>query len=473
MAEFSRPTAARKAARYRNDPRLRLVILLACAWLFGGGGVGAALPNLVVQLLALAILAVSLPAVVDFWRTVPPGLRVLVGVTLALPLIQLVPLPPAVWLVLPGHEAVAESGALVEAPIGWRAWSIDPHRTFLAAAGLVSPFTVLALAWQARDRDDRPLLALLVVLGLAAVALGAVQMAAGNDGWLVPAAARGSSDLQATFANRNSSGLFFALSLTCLVCLPATGRPVLDHPIVRSAVGVILMIAVVAAHSRSAMALALVPLSIAIWRAMRSPALRSQRNTGIVVAAIVVAVGGLVTIAATGNNRLSEAVERFERFDDARLYIWPDALTTAARFWPAGGGMGTFDDAFQLDESLETLQPLRAGRVHNDYLEVAYEAGLAGALLALGWLLWLVGVSVRSAGKGRSIATFAPPLVLWLIAAQSLNDYPLRNQCLLCIAACMIGLAAANAQRSGGRSRRGGIARSVGGVDFRKTGLDQ
>lgn len=459
--------------RHRDDPRLRLAVLLSCAWLFGGGGVGAALPNLFVQLLALAILAVSLPAVIDFWRNAPLALRALAGMTLALPLIQIIPLPPSAWLALPGHETVAESIALVGAPIGWRAWSIDPHRTYLAAAGLVAPFTALVLTWQARDRDVRPLLALVVLLGLCAVALGAVQMAAGNDGWFVASAARGSNDLQATFANRNSSGLFFAACLACLGCLPATGRPAFDHPLVRTAVGAILTIGVVAAHSRSAMALALVPLAIAGWRIVRAPALRSRRNAGIAVVAILVAVAGIVTMAAVGNNRLTEAIERFERFDDARFYIWPDALATTARFWPMGGGIGTFDDAFQIDESLETLQPLRAGRVHNDYLEVAYEAGFAGILLALGWLAWLVKVSIRNVRRLRSIEVLAAPVVLWLIALQSLNDYPLRSQALLCIAACMIGLAAANAERPGGRSWRGEAARSAGGVAFRKTGLDQ
>ena len=85
------------------------------------------------------------------------------------------------------------------------------------------------------------------------------------------------------------------------------------------------------------------------------------------------------------------ATDRFAgSTEDARLYLWDDAVYAAERYFPVGSGMGTFDDVFQIDESLENMSVKRAGRAHNDYLEVAIEAGLPGIILIGAWLALLV-----------------------------------------------------------------------------------
>lgn len=101
--------------------------------------------------------------------------------------------------------------------------------------------------------------------------------------------------------------------------------------------------------------------------------------------------------------------------------------------------MGTFDEVFQLDESLETLYPPRAGRAHNDYLEILIEAGVLGVLMLFSWAAYIAVQAFRLFGT-RAISPAFYLTIAGCFAAQSMIDYPLRNQALLCIAALILGL---------------------------------
>ncbi|MBV1916928.1 MAG: hypothetical protein KUG65_02530, partial [Sphingomonadaceae bacterium] len=99
------------------------------------------------------------------------------------------------------------------------------------------------------------------------------------------------------------------------------------------------------------------------------------------------------------------------------------------------------------DESLEYLDERRAGRAHNDYLELVVESGVVGIVLALGWIGWLGRRGWSAVKGGIDPSTQAAGLAIGVILVQSITDYPLRNQALLCVAAFMVNLL--------GRSPRG------------------
>ena len=129
--------------------------------------------------------------------------------------------------------------------------------------------------------------------------------------------------------------------------------------------------------------------------------------------------------------------------------MWEDAAFAAREYWPVGSGMGTFDEVFQLHESLEYISPRRAGRAHSDVLEVVIEGGIFSALLVLGWLAWCAAAVFRAPPFWRWTALGAGTGVLTLLL-QSLLDYPLRSQTLLCMAAVLVVLLAG--KRGTGRS---------------------
>ncbi|MEO0871819.1 MAG: hypothetical protein AAFY19_07645, partial [Pseudomonadota bacterium] len=140
---------------------MALAALLLVAMALGGGGVRYGLMNLMVQLTALGLIAVYRDAFLGFWRNAPRLLTILVAVSLAIPILQLVPLPSGVWTSLPGRSLAAEARAAVGAS-GWAPASLDAARTLVALSGLIVPLTVLSVGWAIR-RERVFLLGWLVV----------------------------------------------------------------------------------------------------------------------------------------------------------------------------------------------------------------------------------------------------------------------------------------------------------------------
>ncbi|MEM8724117.1 MAG: O-antigen ligase family protein [Pseudomonadota bacterium] len=410
------------------------------AFAFGGGGVRYGLANLLVQITALGILALHRDAFVAFWKGSPPILRILTALSLLVPTLFLIPLPQSVWSGLPGRDLVAQSLEAIGSG-GWRPASVDPARTLVALTGLIVPLTVLTVGWNIPRRHLMTVGWLVVVLGLACFALGVLQVLSGGNSAVIYAERGPTGLLYGTFANRNSTGVFLvgALTLAALLPLPLA-RP---HPAglpVRLGICALLLLAVVLTRSRTAFVLAAIPIALGLARAFwarrgaRSSG-GSGRGTLAVFAGIALSVLAIGSVVALAPGRIGETLERFEATDDARVYIWEDAAYSADRFWPLGAGMGTFDEVFQVDESLEFLTKRRAGRAHNDYLELAIEAGIPGLTIAAGWLL-LVGWLSWQAGRSQfRWPAWGCGALLLAVALQSITDYPLRNQTMLAVSA--------------------------------------
>ncbi|KPP94420.1 O-antigen ligase [Erythrobacter sp. HL-111] len=437
---------------------LGTVLIVAAA--LGGGGQRYGLANLAVQLTALAALALHPAAFAAFRTSAPLALRALAGLSLLLPLLQLVPLPPAIWTALPGRDLVVQS---LEAAgmAGWMPFSLDPHRTLLALTALVTPLAVLAAGWTLRREQIAMLGWLVVALGILNLLIGAVQVSSPGGRASLFDEVLPEEVLLGTFANRNSTALFLvgALGFAALVPAPWARRAELA---LRVGLCALLLLAIILTRSRTGLVLALVPLGLAAlralsWSASRGPARGSgrarPRSLALTAGAAAVAAALFAGLLVLAPGRVADTVERFGALDrDARSYIWEDAAYSSSRYWPLGAGMGTFDEVFQIDESLENMTVRRAGRAHNDYLEIAIEAGLPGLVLVAAWLL-LVGWLSWQARRSRWRWTgWAGASFLVCIALQSITDYPLRNQTILAAAGLALLALARTAQAPGERA---------------------
>ncbi len=414
-----------------------LAALLLVAFTFGGGGIGSGIANLAVQLTALGILALRGDSFARFWRESPLALRLLIVASLSVPVLQIVPLPESVWASLPGRTLVAQSFELAGGS-GWSPFSVDPLRTLLALTALVTPLAVVFAGWALPRERLIDLGWLIVGLGIITVLLGAVQLGAPTDSATPYGSRAPGKILLGTFANRNSTGLFLTFALGLAALLPAP-RP---HPAVlpaRLAVCALLLLAVALTLSRTALVLALLPVMLGTIRALSGMMPRDESRTfgrtmitGLGALALVAVGAGVLVTAAPG--RIGDALERFEAKDDPRRFIWDDATYSVERYWPAGAGMGTFDEIYQVDESLENLTKRRAGRVHNDYIELAIEAGVPGLALAALWAVLLGWLTWRARSASLRWAAWSGSAFLLAIALQSVTDYPLRNQTILALA---------------------------------------
>ena len=74
---------------------------------------------------------------------------------------------------------------------------------------------------------------------------------------------------------------------------------------------------------------------------------------------------------------------------------------------PFGGGFGSFEAAYKIVEPVNLLSLQYLNHAHNDYLELAIEAGLPGLALAGLWIVLIGWLSWR--------AVVPAPATLWLL----------------------------------------------------------
>ncbi|MBT0668348.1 O-antigen ligase family protein [Novosphingobium profundi] len=431
------------------------LLLIGVAVVCGGGGSQQGAANLIVELAALCYLALFPGRVANFFRDGPRFLVILTGATLLLPLVQLVPLPAAVSAGLPGHDLVYSSLGLVGREAAWWPISVVPQRTFMGWLALLVPFATLVAFHDVDRKGALRALQLLCLLGVFVAVLGGLQIASNNMLAMPYGEARGGMGLFGTFANHNSSGLFFDLVLVAAAILFATRPMGLALRIAGAAAMLIGVLVVALTQSRSSMGLLLLPAAYLGWSFVRMGGAGKVDRRVLWAGAAICALSGAVVVALLlGNARIAASLGRFDELQDIRLLIWGDSWGLMQRFLPFGAGIGSFADLFQIHESLEYLGPLRAGRAHNDYLEIVIEAGAAGCLLVLAWFVWGLREAFAALRKPSDLATAGYVTMLVALAIQSFVDYPLRNLSLFCVAALAVSLLVArNGDKREGNSQ--------------------
>ncbi len=421
-----------------------LLVLLFLAGTIGGGGVRYALANLTIQLAAICILFINRRTILTAWHGLDIFLKALIIASILLPVMQIIPLPYAWWTSLPGRELVSESLSLIVSGVSFRTISVDLARTIVAFAGLLPPLAVLLLVCTFKESlAVRVSLIAVLGIGLLGVAIGAVQLATANNVLYFYDGVR-SSQVYGTFANRNSAALFFVICMIVSVGGQSPSSDKLGRPIIRVFLATLFLLAALLTQSRSGAALLAIPLvfAAAVFAFSKRGGRRFVKRKGRKLAAVTIIAALSVLLAlAVGNSRISETADRFANLDDNRSLIWSDTIVATKRYWPVGSGVGTFDEVFQVDESLEATEPRRAGRAHNDYLEFALETGAFGMIIIIGWTIFFLRSIIRSFSSDQR-SWFIPIAALSMaaIALQSIVDYPLRNQTLFCIAALFAGI---------------------------------
>ena len=439
-----------------------LAVLIVAAMTLGGGGSPSPLPEMALQGCALAILA----SVVWLDHDPTPWPRLALAFAAALlilPAVQLVPLPPAMWRGLPGREAEAAPLALVGAEDRWQPWSVSPPRTLAALLALIVPAIALVLAARASPRGRRLALATILAMALVSVALGAAQLAGGPHSPLRFYAPSHAADLVGFQANRNAQADVLLIGLLALGALTAAAARRLRHKrlLFVAAAAMTLGTGVLLTASRSGIVmLALGLAGLGAWLAAKLAVRITMARAWAWSGAVAIGLVALAALAAR-NVALSRILTRFAGGEEARPELWRDTLHAIVQYWPAGSGIGTFVPVFFAAERLEFVDASVPNRAHNDFLELALEAGLPGlALLAAlaGVLVWRLVVRLRDAGAlpQRAEIWFAAG-VLVLLAAHSLVDYPLRSMALATLAGVASGMILAPVERRGAASSpRGG-----------------
>jgi O-antigen ligase len=426
------------------------VVLLALSVVLGGASREHVLRLAIVELAALPLLVIGAGRLIrsGLWREHRFALGLLAAVA-AIPLIQLIPLPPAVWTGLAGRDGMVTALDLARVQPGWAPLSLTPDLTWASALALLPPAAVFLMVLSTSHTLTTRLVGVYLIAAVAGVLLGAAQLASGGER-LYPWETTSAGSVTGFFANRNH------LATLLLACMPfaatfgaATLRHRSDERRLALWFGALFMGLVVVglAAIRSRAGVILVgPVAIASLLAAWIAAGRGRPGRGLIALAGAVAVA-VVAVAVIA---LPPILARFDTqaAPEGRFEGWPIVAQAADAYLPLGSGIGSFDAVFRSVEPLEQLDPTYFNHAHNDYLETWLEAGWPGAILILAvlvwygrrlWSAWRAGTSrERDLQRAASIA-------LLVMLAHSGADYPLRTATL----AVLFALCAAILEKAG------------------------
>jgi O-antigen ligase len=414
-------------------PYTSFVVILAM--LFGGGG-NQGWSDVVVQLAALPLLAWALvrlnPSQLD--RDGQWAIALLCAIV-ALPLLQLIPIPPSLWGGLPGRGEVASAYEAAGMAVPWLPISLDSTSTWLGLLSMLPATAIFLAMLSLEERSRRALIALILVVVFASAVVDVFQIMGGHDSPLYFYADTTRNRAVGFFANPDHNAAFLYCAIPFSVAW-AIGV-VRDHRRNRAiALGFLalliltIIIGLTATQSRAGLALLFVAGVSGILLAWRHG--RGQSGRRLLRLAIGANVVALILAFQFGFVAFMQRVEG-QGLEDLR---WPVARITsqaAIANMPWGSGFGTFVPMYERFAPRQTLQYFYVNHAHDDWLELWLTGGAPAIVLALGFLAWFAASTLRLWRRGPSEASVldlalaqAASMVIVLLLLHSVVDYPLR-----------------------------------------------
>jgi len=425
-----------------------LAATLLLAPLFRAGN--RPLPLLLLELAAIGFLLAIV--VQRHVVVVPRALVIGLGLLLAYPLLQLVPLPETVWRSLPGHGEYASVLDRYAGDAGggaWRAISVIPTATEYGWLALLPPLAcflgVLCLA----PHHVARLVLLFVVLAGAEGVLGLLQIGPGGGGVLYFGNEEpGQYVAIGTFVNRNHLAAMLAMALPVVIGLIVysmrPGRHNLHHNVraptseasakrlLLFGAGVIVLVCLLFTRSRAGIATGLAGLVCAAVVLVRAAAARASpsrlRTANLIAAALIVISAGIALAIGIGPLLRGLAPQALHSSVDFRWAIYAATWHGAIEFLPFGSGLSTYAGVFP------RFQVSDAGGyidyAHNDYLQAFMELGLAApvvvGLFAFAWAARCREVLRDETARSFTLLQLAAALAMVPMMLHGLFDFALH-----------------------------------------------
>lgn len=420
------------------------MVLLAFSFAFGGASQGHALRLALVELASLPLLVLASGQLIQTgsWRQHRLAIGLLAAVV-AIPLIHLIPLPPAVWTSLPGRNEMVLALELAGLQPGWAPLSMAPDRTWGSALALVPPsalfLAVLSLSHVQRERMVQACIAAAVV----GILLGAAQLASGG-GSLYLWNWTGAGSVTGFFANRNHLASFLLIALPFAVISGAATLRRRDQRTSALWFGALfaglVVVALAAIRSRAGITL-FVPVMAMSLLAAWIAAGRGRPGPGLLV--LVGSVGAALTTVAF--LALPPILARFDNENqfEGRSDRWPLIAESAQTYLPLGSGIGSFDAVYRSVEPLEELDSTFFNQAHNEYLETWLETGWLGIGVILAFLVWYFRrcwTAWKAPPSREGDLQRAASIGIGVLILHSVGDYPLRTVTLSVVFALCCGL---------------------------------
>ena len=426
-------------------PAVAPAYLLLCLVL--GGSPQGMWGNAVLRLLAIAIIGWALIERRDEGLgRAAKQLFGLVGLAVLLVLMQLIPLPPGIWSVLPGRDFVLHGFQLLGLAPPAMPISLSPYDSLEAVLSLLPPIAMLAGILVLRAYSPLWLAVSLIAGAIAGVLLGILQVSSPipqQSPWYLY---KVSNFGVATgfFANSNHMADLLLVSIPFIAAVGVSLRARTKDVRARSAGlamacgGLVLVVlGLILNQSLAGYGLGVPVLLASLLILFGMPA----RWTG--GGLVGIALAGIVAVALLWTSPVGSQLGDLgaETSVMSRKQMAANSMALARDFAPVGSGLGTFPRLYQMTEDPTKVDRWYVNHAHNDYLELAVETGLAGILLILAFLLWW-GRAVWRMLRSPSSDQFALAGAIASAATlmHSIVDYPLRTAAIAAVFAMSVAL---------------------------------
>jgi hypothetical protein len=423
-------------------PYTSFVVILAM--LFGGGARQGLWSDALVELAAMPLFAWALFKLTpsQLGRGGPTAIVLLCSI-LALPLLQLIPMPPFLWNILPGRGEIAAAYEAAGMILPWLPISLDPSATWFGLLSLLPAAAIFLATLSLDQRSRRILIILMFVIILASVSLGMLQTVGDNSALRFYEITNTSA--VGFFANSNHNAAFlysaFPFATAWAIGLALDRRRNRGLALIWLVLLMLMIIiGVTLTRSRAGMALLFVAGLFSLLLVWRHDWGQSGRRL------LRIALGGyVVALLVAFQFGFAGLMERLETnaSGDVRWPVAGVSSQAAIANLPLGSGFGTFVPVYdKFAPPTLLLGGEYVNHAHDDWLELWLTGGVPAIVLAIGFLAWFAASIFRlwsssgelPEGPVLDVALArAAPMVIALLLLHSAVDYPLRTEALMVV----------------------------------------
>lgn len=370
------------------------------------------------------------------WRVLPALVRAGMALFVLLCLVQLLPLPPAIWTSLPGNEKRAAVLAIAGLSHAWMPLTLTPIASLYGALMAISIVVLICGLVALSRREFHLIVALTLCMVITGIVIGVVQVTTAGQVFAFYRATDAGA-LVGLYANKNH----MALAMVCSVPLAYLLSVGSTDTAMRARIAflgywVFVALTVTLTNSRAGILIGVVVSLMVAWPILAAVGARAKFG-GILAVAAIVATLFFAPLPASLVARLDSVA------GDLRWPMLLHSLDVWRIYWLFGSGLGSFSDVFMTYEKLEWLFPTYVNNVHNDYVQLGIETGIFGLVALVLFSFGLAGAvpsglrAHRSATRASALAGLA---IVVAFSLHSLVDYPLRRPAAVLIFA--VGIAA-------------------------------
>jgi O-antigen ligase len=370
-------------------------------------------------------------------------------------LLSLVPMPASLWSGQQLRAEVIEAFRLMGTDPPSLAASLAPPSTLQSLLHLIPAAAMFLLVLRLTNEDRRRLPAVLLGVAAVSVVLGAFQLFGGPESPLRFYQITNRTSPVGFFANANHEAtlLLCALPLTAFIAGRMASRRSQSKrsggAVMSVAIAIFILAGIGISGSSAGYGLALPAAMASFLIYRRAVAGRLAKGWWAALAGLALLFVFAGVQGPLGKETLQSEVA--SSHSSSRRVLAATTVEIIKDTFPVGSGLGTFSTVYRRYEDPNLVTRTFANHTHNDYLEAVLELGLAGILLILGFLFWWGRRSYQVWTRdveGASIAR-AGSVMIGIVLAHSVVDYPLRTAAIVAVFAMGCALMIPPAPRRG------------------------